>query len=250
MVEQQNWVYIQAREKPILDMFTDIWKDMQGKVYQQHKEAEESTASLAPNATLLYRQAEDSARLYTAIPSSSTKGLVFLRQKPELEYIINLFLPSNTGWHGTCTCGKFQNDRMPCAHALALIHELRLAPLQFIDQFHTRHALLSSYSKPLPPLLRSDLELDTSIVPPAVKRRRGRPQKKRREQGAMPSQGAPASSSDLSAVQFIAEPLASASSDAAAGEAKKRQRFNPWVYIPDIPQVEQVVTSRTRSGAL
>lgn len=67
---------------------------------------------------------------------------------------------------------------------------------------------------------------------------------------AMPSQGAPAASSDLSIVQSSLEPSATTITDLVAGKPKKQQRINPWVYIPDIPQVEQVVTSRTRSGAL
>jgi hypothetical protein len=276
-------------------MFTQIWKDMQGKLYKRRIEAEETPSTLTTNAMLLFRQAEDSSRIYDTTPSPPTSALVFMRRDPSQEFSIRLIFPgtvtaTNRQWMGTCSCGRFQNDCMPCPHALAFIHDLKLAPLQFIHHFFTKEALLATYRGVMPPLLCSNLQLDESIIPPAVKTRRGRPQMKRQEQGAaltpsqitarsveheaqgeanqsahngravargtgrvrgiMRAQGGRASENITEPLEGVAR--ATSSEEAAArGGRRQRQKRNPWAWIDEgEPQVEVQITSRTRSGAV
>lgn len=253
LVEQQNWVYLQAREMPVLDMFAHIWNDMQGKIYRRFLAAQSSPTSLSIIATTLYRQSDDSARSYDAIPSSRFSGLVYLRQDSQKEFKVDLHVIGGK-WSGSCSCGRFQNDRLPCPHGLALIHELKdVPPLHFIDQFWTKEAWCATYSQPLPAVLRSELVIDESMEPPAKKKQRGRPQKKRREQGesgpasqALPIEG------DVEVDEFQGIESVHESAEEDGREAEDTQRTRPskshWVYVVDIPQVEKEITSRTRSG--
>jgi hypothetical protein len=255
LVEQQNWVYIQAREKPVLDMFTHIWRDMQGKLFRRSLAATATMTPLSINATLLYRQAEDSARLFDVVPSSYTSGLVFLRQDSNIGFKVELFFGQGEAEStGSCTCGKFQNDRMPCPHGLAFLHQQRFAPMQFIAQFNTKDAWMATYQQPLPTLLQSDLKIDMSVLPPLVKKKRGRPQKKRREQGQGAGGGPGAGSQNNGAGPLAAAAAAPAPLPVvqAAGvrQARQRRRFQPWVYIVDVPRLQAEVHSRTRSGAV
>jgi hypothetical protein len=253
-VEQQNWVYLRARELPVLDMMIHIWKDMQGKLFKRLQAAESAATSLSTHATLVYRQNEDSARLYDAIPTAYTAGLVYLRQDPSKEFKVNLY-NQQVDWSGCCSCGKFQNDRMPCPHALALIHQLRLAPLRFIAPFYFKTAWVATYQQELPPLLRSSVSHDKSIIPPAMKQKGGgRPQKKRREQGsqAVSSQAVGGTTEMAAATAEPIQAIATQSSVTAITTTlrKKRPKRNPWVYVVDVPRLQEAVNSRTRSGHL
>ena len=81
-----------------------------------------------------------------------------------------------------CTCRSFQNDHRVCAHAIALSDHLHLSSIQFINRSFGKPAWQSVYSVPLPPVLRAGLEAE-DLDPPAHKKRRGRPRKKRMETG-------------------------------------------------------------------
>lgn len=153
-------------------MFIHIWKDMQGKLFKRLQAAELAGTSLSTHTILVYRQNEGSARLYNTIPTSYTAGLFNLRQDNSVEFKVNLFNQAEEG-SGSCSCGRFQNDRLPCSHRLALIHQLRLAPLRLIASFYTKPSWVAIYQQELPPLLRSSLSFGESILPQQLNRRGG-----------------------------------------------------------------------------
>jgi hypothetical protein len=164
---------------PVIDMLLHIWKDVQRKVFDRHQQAAAATLAgpFSSHIEDLYHHDDRSSRIYDACPSSPELGLVQSLREPEHEFKVCL---QRTRW--SCTCGDFQNNLRPCAHAFALIHRLRLAPINFIASFHTSAAWRQTYVLFLPPVMRSELSTST-VLPPALKRKRGRPKKKRMEQG-------------------------------------------------------------------
>jgi hypothetical protein len=178
LVEQQNFVYLQAREMPVLDMFMHIWKDVQNKVFNRHRIS--ATAALTSNFSnhinKMYHHDNRSSQVYEAQPASPLLGVVHSIRDPNLEFKVCL---QRSNW--SCTCGEFQNNLRPCPHAFALIHHLGLAPIDYIAPFHTSSAWRQTYVLFLNPILRSELS-ETDILPPDLKRRRGRPRKKRMDQ--------------------------------------------------------------------
>jgi hypothetical protein len=97
-----------------------------------------------------------------------------------------------------------------------------------------------------------------NILPPLVKQRRGRPQKKWREQG----QGGGANTAaglqnngagPLGPAGAAPAPMPAAPASQPVVPAvvrRQRRRFQPWVYIVDVPRLQAEVRSRTRSGAV
>ena len=220
---------------PVLDMFAHIWKDMAGKHFRRQAAASQAPVQLSTKATLVFRQKEDSSRSYHAFPSSRQSGLICARLNPNQEWRVDI-QQSDTPPNGTCTCGMFQNNCFPCGHALALIHELHLAPLGFIGSFHKTEAWIATYTHHLPPIIPSDLQIDDSVIPPVEKKRRGRPQKRRKDQGS------------ASALAVLPEDVATVPTDQVAPQEARRARRSHWVYVVDIPSVETPITTRTRSG--
>uniref|UniRef100_A0A1J3E6M8 SWIM-type domain-containing protein n=1 Tax=Noccaea caerulescens TaxID=107243 RepID=A0A1J3E6M8_NOCCA len=45
-----------------------------------------------------------------------------------------------------CTCGKFQDDKFPCVHALALCDKLRINPLKYVDDCYSLERYHKTYS--------------------------------------------------------------------------------------------------------
>lgn len=64
LVEQQNNVYREAREKPILHMLQHIWDDAMKKRYLQEEKAKKATGYLSDWATDERREDQDNSRLY------------------------------------------------------------------------------------------------------------------------------------------------------------------------------------------
>ncbi|XP_075109275.1 uncharacterized protein LOC107828507 [Nicotiana tabacum] len=85
-----------------------------------------------------------------------------------------------------CSCGKFQLEELPCAHALAALRHRNETYENYCSPYYTRESLLRTYKIPVNPL--SDESkwnvpqyiLDEVVNPPTGdKRQPGRPQKER-----------------------------------------------------------------------
>jgi hypothetical protein len=82
----------------------------------------------------------------------------------------------------TCTCGRFQINKIPCGHAVALIHKLRKDPRDYIPGFFLLKTFRDTYRANLNPIDATDLpEGDTGIPasPPVLRKPRGRPGERR-----------------------------------------------------------------------
>jgi hypothetical protein len=139
---------------PVLDMCLYIWNDVQRKVFERSQTSAVATGAFSSYINNQYQHDNASSCIYIATPSSQSLGLVTSQQDPWQEFQVQLGLNGL----GTCTCGLFQDNLRPCAHAIAFIHQVYGAPLDYIAKFHTRavsrnhidHHLNSSKSRQHP----------------------------------------------------------------------------------------------------
>nr|XP_016442940.1 PREDICTED: uncharacterized protein LOC107768335 [Nicotiana tabacum] len=85
-----------------------------------------------------------------------------------------------------CSCGQFQLDELPCAHALAALRHRNETYENYCSPYYTRKSLLLTYEMPVNPLPDEGKWempqhiLDEVVKPPAGdKRQPGRPHKER-----------------------------------------------------------------------
>ncbi|CAA7058371.1 unnamed protein product [Microthlaspi erraticum] len=64
-----------------------------------------------------------------------------------------------------CTCGKFQGDKFPCVHALALCEKLRINPLKYVDDCYLLERYHKTYSAEFSPVPEVSAWPEASGVP-------------------------------------------------------------------------------------
>jgi len=178
LVEQQNWVYLKARELPVFEMLQHIWADMMAKVFKRGEDAKAGISVLPPRLHDIFRIERDNARHHEVVPSSRTQALVTSCVNRWQQHTVTLDYSTGAG---SCTCGHFQNEWRPCEHGHAFLELLREPSIAYVSNVYTRGAWIATYSQVLPPIRCNDLEFDSDVMPPATKKRQGRLAKKRFE---------------------------------------------------------------------
>ncbi|KAH0707537.1 hypothetical protein KY290_012050 [Solanum tuberosum] len=90
-------------------------------------------------------------------------------------YIVNL----NTKM---CSCGRFQNDEIPCGHGIAVLRYKRLHETDYCSPFYSLKNFQDTYAIPVEPLpCESTWDIpsyvsEPKLMPPGPKRAAGRPQ--------------------------------------------------------------------------
>ncbi|XP_056695367.1 uncharacterized protein [Spinacia oleracea] len=91
-----------------------------------------------------------------------------------------------------CGCGKWQISGIPCKHALRVIYDQRLNPIDFVSPFFKSAAYKLTYADHIHPMSDPtqwpNFSLPT-IQPPVIKRQAGRPAKKRKRGPNEPMKG-------------------------------------------------------------
>ncbi|XP_062075336.1 uncharacterized protein LOC133779381 [Humulus lupulus] len=83
-----------------------------------------------------------------------------------------------------CTCNRFQEDEMPCGHAVAVIAKRNLEVYDYCAKFYKTETLKELYLENVHPLPHKDewnlpQHLDIVVLPPTATIPTGRPRKKR-----------------------------------------------------------------------
>ncbi|KAG7600009.1 Zinc finger SWIM-type [Arabidopsis suecica] len=113
-----------------------------GDVYTEHvmeKLEEFDTDSVTCVVTPLDRDAFEVSTVskkkkrYMGVVEVSTRGIVQLNDSK-------------------CTCGKFQRNKFPCLHALALCDNLKINPLQYVDDCYTLERYHKTYAATFSPV--------------------------------------------------------------------------------------------------
>ena len=68
---------------------------------------------------------------------------------------------------GSCTCGEWQRDHIPCAHALAVSNALSKSVWEYINESYFASKYKSVYNHQVNPAAPIDMSLDQSIEAPS-----------------------------------------------------------------------------------
>ena len=138
IAESMNSCLVHARQMPITTMVEYIREMIQKWFYKRRTKAEKTRTQLTPQATALIKARNYDSEKYTVCPidlvnfnvkDGNKDGLVNLSEK-------------------TCSCMKFQVDKLPCRHALAAIRLLSSCSivsylLTNCDSFNYSYTLIS-----------------------------------------------------------------------------------------------------------
>jgi hypothetical protein len=130
---------------------------------------------LSNTAYQAYKHRESAARGFQVLPSSDTTFLITTSRG--IDHIVHLPPSENTLLQGSCSCGKYQEYRSPCAHAIACIQYLSKDPYSYFSLYYTWEVSKRTYQLPLRPItLQGLLPLpEHQLLPPVKKAKRGRP---------------------------------------------------------------------------
>lgn len=96
--------------------------------------------------------------------------------------IISLVRP-NEEW---CSCGKWQDFKYPCRHALAYINHtdpylpFEIVVLKYTHDYYKAKSLHGLYSKNIVPVIMDHIRFDGETEPPTILKQTGHPCKKRK----------------------------------------------------------------------
>jgi len=79
----------------------------------------------------------------------------------------------------SCSCGKFQEMDIACEHACSYLLYRNEDPSQHTGEEYSVQYYKNTYEQAIVPLIAEMLTESEMITPPAVKRGRGRPRKRR-----------------------------------------------------------------------
>ena len=84
---------------------------------------------------------------------------------------------------GTCSCGRYQRNGVPCGHAMACLFRQGLSLDTFLPASLSIETWIATYEAPLPPIHITGLrpQEEEPCNPPLTRVPRGRPKKKREE---------------------------------------------------------------------
>ncbi|WCJ18627.1 hypothetical protein M5689_000963 [Euphorbia peplus] len=84
----------------------------------------------------------------------------------------------------TCSCRVWVLKGIPCAHAIATMHKVKMDPMQHVSHWYNKQTFLSCYSTCIQPVWNMHMWPESdhpAIQPPEVKALPGRPKKNRRK---------------------------------------------------------------------
>jgi hypothetical protein len=126
---------------------------------------------LSPYAEKIVAARNIHARSYSCV-QTNTPGLYIAETDRKNQWRININCKS-------CTCGRWQEEGLPCVHACAVAITAKIDVLGFCAApFHATE-VLGCYSGALQPVLLNELQPTTSRLPPKFKVPPGRPRTKR-----------------------------------------------------------------------
>ena len=187
IVEVVNARLVRERELPILDLLSEIWKlvmTQRTTRFQTAQLAVEKGRQLSNCCHIQLRDGIAESKKYRVTPGGQLAGEGLQLQPTEAEvqgvntptYIVNI---PNRG----CTCTHFQENGIPCAHAIAFLIWRKERPEPFVPEWFQTRNILEAYRDNLRPIRTHDLAVTETVIPPPVKKATGRAKKKRMEAG-------------------------------------------------------------------
>lgn len=199
VAESVNKVVREDRGLPVTDLLNELWHRVMNDRYDRLEEArrqQRQGAVVTPLCATVISRDRKWATANSVQRSSPIEARVM--QPDGVVYLVNLGTRS-------CGCGRFQENGIPCGHAMSLIFNVRQTLDGYIQEEMTITRWVEMYSDPLPPIDISGLRPQERIVdeewvdddehdavrerepvgcnPPATRVPRGRPRKVRMDKG-------------------------------------------------------------------
>jgi MULE transposase domain/SWIM zinc finger len=176
IVESTNSAWREIRELPPLQLIDGIYQWTLTTFYERQRVGLDSGNQKLSNAAYRsYKHRESIARGFQVLPSSDSNFLVTTSQG--VDFIVILPAIFDGQQQGSCSCGKYQEYRAPCSHAIACIQYLGQDPYKYFASYYKWKSLQRTYELPLQPVTLQGLQpLDNDpLLPPIKKAKRGRP---------------------------------------------------------------------------
>jgi hypothetical protein len=169
IVESMNSALARIRELPIVNLIQNIQEYIMEKMVQRNQRCQGLPTPLLTYAMDIINENVNGSRRYEVRLSSQFLGAAFFKGE---SHIVNLE-------QRTCTCKWAQRYQLPCVHMCAMIVKIGDNPYNYASPFYSVTAYRECYRKNVIPIQYHLLEVDETFKPPATRRPRGRPKKKR-----------------------------------------------------------------------
>ncbi|KAK2658458.1 hypothetical protein Ddye_004991 [Dipteronia dyeriana] len=175
IAESMNSCLVHARQMPITTMIEFIKDMLQKWFYKCRTKAEKTQTQLNPWATEFIKDRNIDSEKYTVCPIDSVNFNVKDRNKDGL---VNLY-------EKTCSCAKFEVDKLPCRYALAAISYAKKPLPDYCGDYYKTTSWVEAYAGTIFPVGHpSDWNIPEDVrskvvLPPPFLAQAGRPRKKR-----------------------------------------------------------------------
>ena len=168
--ESVNKSWLPARDLPAVASTAWIWNyvmnqffDRRGKRFRNNRLTDLATNWLEEEKQASARYRVRSSTFKRAVVEAPSGG----------QHIVNMD-------EHTCTCLEFQDNKLPCKHAIAVCKENNLEPENYVSIIYQLDEYRNTYANALPPIRIDDIPLnDTCLAPFLTRKKKGRNKKKR-----------------------------------------------------------------------
>ncbi|KAH0655594.1 hypothetical protein KY285_030476 [Solanum tuberosum] len=178
IVECINGCLVEARQLSILEFLEEV-RILFGSWHCKNREIASYTKDTLGRKfeEILILNASECSKM-KVVPSSE---FIFSVYEAGRRYIVCLERKE-------CTCGRFQLDEIPCAHAIVVLKDKNVTDMHpYCSDYYKPDTLAKTYEVPMVPMPdKEDWSVPSNVVdetvwPPRYKRLAGRPRKRRRK---------------------------------------------------------------------
>lgn len=171
-----SWI-LRSRFMPLIDMLTDIHDMIMERLHRKRDAMKNVDCVILPRVKKILDD--------EVVASSECSVLWDGRQNFQVKWRGIGFCVNLT--EQTCSCRVWELTGIPCCHAICAIQRMRLNPIDFVSHYFTKETYMKTYSHCLEVLrgepFWEEVEGETVLPPPRMKKLRGRPKKQRRREG-------------------------------------------------------------------
>ncbi|XP_019238133.1 PREDICTED: uncharacterized protein LOC109218234 [Nicotiana attenuata] len=175
IAESINAANKDARELPVMRLLEYMTNLLQQWNNKNRKSAMETSTELGEKYDKLLRENLIASEQMTVRPATDQLYTVLEGVRRNIVCLEE----------GTCSCGKFQMDELPCPHAWAVLKNQQLKPGQYCSFYYKKDKLLSTYEFPVNLMPDESLwvipteVMEDVVLPPKGRGNAGRPKKER-----------------------------------------------------------------------
>ncbi|XP_060969880.1 uncharacterized protein LOC133037083 [Cannabis sativa] len=175
IAESINLAILATRTLPITTMMESLRSLVQKWVWTNGNEAHGTFTKVSTVKEKILRDNFIQARKYEVTPVTTILHQVNVLEKGK--FLVNLL-------DKTCECNRFQQDEIPCAHAIAVFSKRGLRVYDYVADYYKTDEMKATYDTTVNPLPNESEwtlpeSLEMIVLPPNTKKRAGRPRRRR-----------------------------------------------------------------------